>query len=267
MKSIKKSVKSINQINSFCNSNQTIQMYREIDSDRSWRSKSYCHHYKHGDSYQSNAGTDLYIAANRYLIDYCGMQQYDCTKYKHYEIDGFKVSINQKITLSGVYIEVYHYGSTEIMPYFSSYKIRSNETYDQFDPIKYFENNILPKYLYASGLFRNIQLCYGCSKKDAISWYKKMNTKERVYVVDTDKAWRQLFKRKLNILIENYFTDSELKTLFKVTSRCNVRTKMFKAPSIWELSEQYGCEYDTEEYIEEFIHDQLSDYPKNSILV
>jgi hypothetical protein len=150
--------------------------------------------------------------------------------------------------------------------------MRSNKSLSELDIKEYFDKKILPKILFAPGLFRNIQIVRNCDKKAAIEFYKEYISFNRVVntefdEVDTNKALRQRVCKKLNILVECDKTDRELLSLLATTDRQKTRKKLFRFPSVWELSEMYANEYDDDIHLEGFVNEIENDYPKNAIFI
>jgi hypothetical protein len=277
-------MKSINQVNGLVSANPTINYYKELGKQyEQYNSTNYRNRYfnfRLNDRHISNitiAGNFIFCAAEKEFTRIVGGNGYDYARDNrqiYFEIDfsgyvlQFQVRLSQSIY--GVWLSV----ETNFKPLQNhntkhSFKIKSNSTFAELDIKQYFESRILNKYLFAPGLFRNIQILRNCSKKEAIQYYKdivKPMVTNRAEI-DTLRGWKQLFKRRLNIEIADSISERALPTVYKQLEPQKTRKKLFLNPSIFELSDRYCSQYDTDGHEFEFIDEVFNDYPKNSIFI
>lgn len=276
-------MKTINQINSFVERDQTINFYRELCTDEarwnSWKNRSFdfCYFYN-GQKHEHRvtpAGNWIYGQAVRQLCRYRGTDDFYNYERDHrsakteitfncYTLE-FRLSL--EIGLNGIQLIV----QTNFKPFerYQRFAVRSNLTFETFDIADYFQKRILPKYLYAEGLFRNIQVMRNCSKKEALEFYLQFvkPAKQEKEFIDTEKAWKHLFLKRLNIEIADDLSERLLPRLFNTLERQKTRRKLFKHPSPFELSDMYSSEFDTDGHEEEFLDGIYSDYPKNAMFI
>jgi hypothetical protein len=279
-------MRTINQINGRVASNQTISFYKELGLQyEKYNSTNYRNRYfkfKLRDDASSSltmAGNFIYSAAEieftRIIKDNGNVYRYDRdNRREFFELDfsgyilQFQVRISQSI--NGVYLSV----DTNFNPLKNhnnkhAFKIRSNETFANLDIRKYFERAILSKFLFAPGLFRNIQIMRNCSNQEAIQFYKKYCklSVENRSEIDALKAWKQLFKRRLNIELCDNIRERAMPAIYNSTKRQKTRKKLFLYPNPLELSDMYCSEFDTDGHELEFLDSFYSDYPKNAMFI
>ena len=274
-------MKSINQINAFVQRDAVIGMYHKCGDDYNtftpnWRNKHFWYKFGERRSQITPCGNFLYAAASDSLKYFCGLKDYDVRRAAHiYGDDHYFTSlritsISLYLRLTGVYIEV-QTSFSKILPQFLKIRVKSSATFENFDFVKYFEERILPEYLYKEGLFRNIQLYYHLNKQDAKKWYLKHYSKphrsEPGYIDTLDSIYKRL-RKKLNLVVSVYncFNYAQLLRLLKM-ERAKVKTNVLKEPSPFDLHEQYSSMYDDDEHIEEFINETFSDYPQPAIFI
>jgi len=280
---------TINQINGRTQNNSTIQFYKSLCTDESrynreqWRHNYFNYTYNGQIRNISPAGNFIYCAAsqefNRIIKEDTG-QYYDYhrdhrTEYIEIEFNPyvlqFKISIQQD--MNGVYLcletnfKPMEDRWNNYTPYVSRYshRIRSNSEFKNLDIKQYFERFILPKYLFAPGIFRNIQIVKNCNKKEAIKYYKEVLKKVKDTEIYSYKAICRHIKRKLNVQICDDFSEKYLFNLLAEGKRYKTVKKLHKHPSIFELSDQYCSEFDTDGHEEEFLNGIYSDYSDNAI--
>lgn len=282
-------LKRINQINAFCERNEVIQLYNWLGTDKvrysdNWRNRYYTFVRGGRNDRISISGNFTYGAAltefERYINgknDYGWNYHRDNRSEKlEYYFNGhtlyFEVQVSQSINGVWLNIRYNNFKETNNCETMSKrFLVRSNSTFADLDIKQYFEKNILSKYLFAPGLFRNIQIVFNYTKKEAIEYYKKhcaVNRAQNEFeAVDSLKTLKQRVCKKLNILVECDKTEKELINLLHTTARQKTRKKLFRFPSVWELSEMYSSQYDDDENMESFVSEIESDYPKNAIFI
>ncbi len=276
---------TINQLNGRLSNNPTINFYLSLCTDKSrysgdWRHKYF--NYKRGERVDSlsPSGNYIYGAAQREFERLINSQYYNFERdHKRGNLDiefsGYKLEFRVKAeqNIQGCFLSC----ETNFKPIgqsllaYHSHKIKSNSTFADLDIIQYLETRILPKYLFANGIFRNIQIIRNCSKAEAIQFYKdniSLFREKRQPENDIYKAWKQLYKRRLNIEICEDLNPKYMAALFNSYTRQKTRQKLFKQPSLFEMAEAYHSENDTEDNMEQFVNDWYGDnYPKNSIFI
>lgn len=287
--------KSINQINAFCDRNQTIAHYKYFDSNQAkyanpqpWQTRYFDYQYQwRGETYKRRVtpvGNWIYGDAIRELAIYRGTDDnynYERdTRHVHLDIDdpagSIAVSITAwlKVDIDGVWIrwdanmKRSALSDEPIIPRTDLVRVRSNQTFEALDIEAYFTRFILSKYLYQPGLFRDIQLYLGLSKADAKKWYAvaRQRSKEKA-TINPEKPLLRRIRRKLNIDVKDWFTDRQLVLILKSQRRRKVRHKLFKQPSPFELLDRYHQEYDTDDHLEQFVNEELDDFGKHVIFV
>jgi hypothetical protein len=281
---------TINQINGRLAANQTIQFYHSLNwygnhpNRDNWRNK----HFKFSRFGQEDrltpAGNFIYAAALRQFQLIAGINTgYDYNrdnKSVFFELECYdhllQFQVRVKRDMDGVRLEV----NTNFKPikvndeYQTVFVVRSNKTFEEFDVKEYFINQVLPKYLYAPGVFRNIQIWKKCSKKEAIEIYKrlfKLRKPEPMTEYDREemiiKAWIRMFKIKKNIELCDTWNNGQLLLIFNNFKYQKKHKKLFRHPSVFEMHEAYTREHDDDDHIEEFVNEIYDDYPKNSLFV
>lgn len=274
-------MKTINQINSFVERDQTINFYRELCTDEArWkdyrnRSFDFCYYYegKKEPRRISPAGTWIYGQAVRQLCRYRGTDDFynyerdhrSATEEVIFNCYTLEFRLALEIGLNGIQLIVQtNFKSFER---YQRFMVRSNCTFESLDIADYFRKKILPKYLYAEGLFRNIQVMRNCSKKEALEFYLQFVKNPTKEFIDTEKAWKHRFLKRLNIDIADDISERILPRLFSTMERQKTRRKLFKYPSLFSLSEMYSNEFDTDGHEEEFLNEVYSEYPQNAMFV
>jgi hypothetical protein len=159
--------------------------------------------------------------------------------------------------------------SYQLLRHSHSHKVRSNNTFAGLDIADYFQKRILNTYLFAPGLFRNIQIVRNCNKAEAIQFYKN-HVKPRREEANDYEIMQSIVKhinKKLNIKVCGDFTEKTLLHILTTYQRQKTFKKLFNEPSVMELSDLYSSMYDTEDNIEKFLNEELNDYPKNAIFI
>lgn len=274
---------TINQLNGRLAANATIRFYYDQSSDearwsRGWRQRSWNYVYPGGRSSQvTPLGNWIYGAAMDYYHRIAGVSRgYDYqrdNKQSNFDIEGLvgrplQFQIRVQRDMGGVVMSV----ETNFKPitgdeWGKRFDVRSNLTFEEFDPKEYFLTRILPKYLFAPGIFRNIQIWLHCTKSEALEKYRLMSKREP-FEVDVWKAWRRLFKRRLNIQVCDEFPDKHLPAIFRTYQYQKNRKKLFKHPSVLDMVEAYSMDHDDDGHEIEFVNDYFNDnYPNNAIFI
>jgi hypothetical protein len=269
---------TINQLNGRIASNPTIQFYESLYEWRSdWRNRSFM--FKRRDELVSLSitGNFIYGAAMREYERIAGISGYDYhrdSKQEYWDIEGvfgklqFQVRLQRSMNGVKMSVETNFNAITDVRRTVF-FKVKSNKTFEELGAREYFEKRILPQYLYAPGIFRNIQIWMNCGKKEALQKYKELkeNGKEP-FEVDVFKAWRRLFKRRLNIQVADFFPEHYLPAIYKSYQYQNKRKILFKQPSTFELHDYYSNEHDDDENMESFVNEYFdSNFPKNAIFI
>lgn len=273
-------MKSINKINGAILNSASINFYNSLSADYdnyryNWRNRYFTYTLPGWNEPVSltPAGNFIFREAMRELDRIAGAK--GKTKTAKLELEYMNepilhISINTEVNMSGVTISY----NTKFAPMkennFKHFKIRSNETLEALDIEKYFKEKILSKYLFAPGLFRNIQLIRNLSKTEAIQWYKtwiKAAQKPDQWEAEAQasKTLKQRLKKKLNIRLEDSFKDAYLIHLLKINNRHKRTVQLFREPSIFDMAERYSSHYDTEDNMEEFLEEEFSEFPKKAI--
>lgn len=274
---------TINQLNGRLAANQTIEFYHSLnwyDKDavnrENWRNR-YFKFDRYGESVSmSVSGNFIYGAAETYFKRIAGISGYDYHRDHRqvfFEIEGItgnklQFQVRAEQDMNGVRLVV----ETNFKPlkgadYYAYFKIRSHSTFAGLDVKEYFMRRVLRKYLFEPGLFRDIQIWKNCSKVEAMQVYKEI-IKPKPFEVDTWKAWRRLFKRRLNIQISDDIPETLLPSLYHSYQFQKSRKKLFKQPSVFEMHEEYSSQYDDEENMEGFVNEYFEgNYPKNAIFI
>ena len=277
-------MKTINQINSFVQRDQTIQFYISLGTQAArWndyrnRSFDFCYHYegKKHPHRVSPAGNWIYGQAWRQLCRYRGTDDFHNYERDHrrarteYNFNHYNLQfdLSLEISLQGIILIVQtNFKSFER---YQRFTVKSNSTFEALNIADYFRKKVLPKYLYPEGMFRNIQVMRNCSKKEALEFYLQYVKPKKDQVtayIDTEKAWKKRFLRHLNIEIADDISERFLPAIFKTTERQKIRRKLFKHPSAFSLSEMYSSDYDEDGHEEDFLNEFYSEYPKNAMFI
>lgn len=274
---------TINQLNGRLAANQTIEFYHSLnwyDKDaanrENWRNR-YFKFDRYGESVSmSVSGNFIYGAAETYFKRIAGISGYDYSRDHRqvfFEIEGItgnrlQFQVRAEQDMNGVRLVV----ETNFKPmkgenYYAYFPIRSHSTFANLEVKEYFMQRVLRKYLFAPGIFQNIQIWKNCTKKEAIEKYKEIKHIKQEEV-DIWKAWRQLFKRKLNIQISDDIPETLLPSLYHSYQWQKGRKKLFKNPSVFEMHEEYSSQYDDDENMEGFVNEYFEgNYPKNAIFI
>ena len=143
------------------------------------------------------------------------------------------------------------------------WKVKSSETFDQLNIVAYFKEHILPKYYFAPGLFRNMQLLYNIPKDKVAAKYKEVFHPEFKNIPDPKfsrvKALERRLNKKLNIQTDALLPEKKLIAAFKQFKRQKHKTNLQTQPSPFYLLEDLSWEFDTEEEIMEAAENILTD--------
>lgn len=282
---------TINQINGRVQSNPTINFYKYLCTDKSRWSDDWRHRYFNYKNINGRVvrltpkGNDLYIAAEKEFSSIVG----NYSNKTGYEInrrssEKFEINFSHKVIYFKLHLSQSIYGvwmqvDTNFNPIYkggcrSEYKVRSNGKFDELDLQAYFEKHILSKYLYADGIFRNIQIVENCSKKEALAYYRKYISiksnfiKQQTEPIDTFAAVVKRIKGKLNILVCGDISEARLFVILKTYKRQPKLTRMYKQPSFFELADLYCQEFDTDGNEEGFINSYFEEnYSENAIFI
>lgn len=272
-------MKTINQINGRIHRNETIQKYFELGVDKwahdTWQNRSYNFIFGERKSNQSVTGTFIYGAAIKelqLLTGSDGNYNYDRdNKRMTYKVDynnrSLYFDVIANVDINGITLVIQN---TNFKPAekFKRYLIRSNETWQNFDLNTYFENKILPEYLYAPGLFRNMQIIYGIDKKEVPAKYKWMRgIFNQPTEIDIQKAWRQLFKKRFNVILSDCFNDTKINRMLNTFTWNKTRSKAVNSPSIMELYDHCSSVSDTDNGMISEFWNVINEYDKNTILI
>lgn len=268
-------MKTINQINGQLATNATIIFYFNTSNDRdNYRNRGFYFFPKEGRQHRrSITGNFLYgqaVTEFKRITSLPDNDYYNTYKTGYFDIGKFQFKVQAKIELYGTVITVEtHFKPLGWEQGFKKWIVRSNKTWAEFNPVEYFKEKILPKYLYPeNSLFGRLQLVYNIEKKDVSTHYKKLlKTIKQPFVVDTEKAWKQLFKKRFNILIQEYIPEIRLTHAIKTLCWEKKRRKAFNEPSPFELYDMCSSVADTDEGMEAEFWNIMNDYPKNSIML
>lgn len=275
-------MKTINQINSFIEQDQTINFYVSLCTDyqqyrHNWRNQHFTFlRQDRSPAHLSPAGNWIYGQAVRQLCRYRGTDDfYNYERdnrsalmeidFSHYSLE-FKLKL--EIGLQGIQLIVYT--NFKEFKHYERFAVRSNESFESLDIANYFLKKILPKRLYPEGIFRNIQVMRNCSKAKAREFYKEhvsLTRERKPEYIDTEKAWKQLFLRRFNIEICDSINEKSLPRIAGSMKRQGTRKKLFKYPSMFELCDRYSSEHDEDGHEEEFLSEVENEYPKNVMFI
>lgn len=283
---------TINQINGRIKNNPTINFYKSLCTEKSkwsdeWRHKSFNFLDHHGNIRRmSPKGNYIYCAAykefGRMVGNYKPLHREAEINIRHserFEIYFCHNTLSFKLHLSQSMYGVSMQVETNFKPIYgggclAKYVVRSNQTFNELDLQAYFYKHILPKYMYAEGTFRNIQIIENCSKKEALEYYRKYLSIKSTYIkdntepIDSFAALVKRIKRKLNIVVCDDISEARLYNVLKAYKRQPTLTRMYRQPSFFELSEIYSQEHDEDENIEEFVSDYFEEnYSKDAIFI
>jgi hypothetical protein len=273
-------MRSINGVNQLLAQDQTIQMYLELSQEKyryenHWRHKYYPHNRGGRIDRLSPIGNWLYGAAMTRFYEIMQLPDRYCYDSTHRSANvtlfwnGYERNIRLRMCadIIGVYIECASNSDFKPISGYNRWYVRSNQSFQDLNIETYFRKNILPKYLFAEGLFRNIQLYKNLTKQDALKWYKEYMKSQKDNVIDIDKALHNRLKKKINVELQDHLPMGIIINILKTMKRSKKRAKLFKHPSSFMLHEMYSNEYDTDDDMETFIHEYYSQFPKNAVFI
>jgi hypothetical protein len=273
-------MRSINGVNQLLGQDPTIQMYLELSQDKyryenHWRHRYYEFNRSGRIDRLSQIGNWLYGAAmNKFyeIMQLPNEYNYESThrgaKVTLYW-NGYERNIRLRMCadIIGIYIECASNSEFKPISGYNRWYVRSNQSFQELDIETYFRKKILPNYLFAEGLFRNIQVYRNLTKQEALQWYKEYVKSHKDNIIDIDKALHNRIKKKLNMELQDHLPMNVITSLLKTMKRKKVRSKLFKHPNSFMLHEMYSNEYDTEDNMETFIHEYYSQFPKNAVFI
>ena len=251
-------MKTINQWNGFVDSRPScIEMYKEMCkpenyyAQNNWRYKEF--KFVHG--YRTILGNYIFGQAeaekNYFLHGKRNPIPYRVThKYIDINIDDYRFRCSARIDgLSSKFVFKMEQTTFAPMKDINPFVVKSNDPMDMFDLERYFKTFLLPKYLFPEGLFRNIQLLFNCSKKEAVEKYKE----HKGYVSESDRIRiaRGILKRKNIYLPSHCDVEFAEKAVIACINhpRYKKRKEVEKAISPWELMEDLTYQFDDDEDI------------------
>ena len=199
-------MKTINQINNFVLNNQTIQFYLECSEHYYNRKEKRYLRMSSNDRSGSCLGSFIFGSANRYLKSYCGIEK----TYFHLHSTDQNIYFTAQINFDGCWLILNHYNDPTPYDIPKRTKIKDN-----FLPTK--ENfqkqidNFVAKYLFPEGKWRDIQVYFGCSKKEVIEKYKQyLLEKPITEEIDICKHYTKRLRKKYNCEFEYDISMSSL---------------------------------------------------------
>lgn len=215
----------INQITGRVRQSPTIQFYATLPRD-DWRRDSFAFvtwYDTDKREYRSPASNSIYVAAMKELqrLTDCSQQR----RYTHYDVMSqygtVSVYLILEVTINGVMLKYdFHNGIT------GSAVVRSAERFDSLDIGAYFERHILPKYFYAPGFFRDLQMRFGLSKADVKARYAEL-CRQWIHFkrseCDVEKAYARRARKRFNL---NFIDTFSLLTMQSVVRQYGKRTNL-----------------------------------------
>lgn len=282
-------MRTINQVNAFVDRNQTLLYYKRENYKHynvAIPYNHYCHRdfqFRHG-GYRwrcSPLGTFIYDQAKKYLYDYCGLKEKRSNEssplirrvsYTLPDDAAWEWTLRIEINFWGVWFtaESWH---ARFTPEHIKIKLRSNQSFEEFDLVGYFEREILPKYLYKEGFFRELQLIHNWKKKEAQDAHREAwaniiaaMKKPQRETHDVYKAVYRHLRRKWNIDVQDFdafsVTLKELLNLKRKYTPFKHRMILHTFPSF----DYFETDGDIDEVETEF-WEVMNSYPPNTLFV